>query len=162
MKKLFVFCLLLAALMLTACAGAASASGLMNTRENSMEVSGAAVDGTPEAVVKEFYAEYLDYIGRDEASGEFRNPLVDRAYREMNGLHPQFVQHIDTLLDGEFRADPFLCAQDIPQFVSVVSVEREGDRALVLLEDSFPGHQVEVTVDLVDGQWLITGINSGN
>jgi hypothetical protein len=162
MKKLFVFCLLLAALMLTACAGAASASGLLSTGENSMEVSGAAVDSTPEAVVREFYAEYLDYIGRDDTSGEFRNPLVDRAYREMSGLHPQFVQHIDTLLDGGFRADPFLCAQDIPQFVSVVSVEREGDRALVLLEDSFPGHQVEVTVDLVDGQWLITGINSGN
>jgi hypothetical protein len=133
-----------AALVLTACGPAPEAAA---------EAAG------PEGVVEQFYREYLDYIG-DRSSGEFRNPLVDRAYRDSELLTPAFVASVDELLASFDRGgyDPFLCAQDIPESVSVSEVTVSGDEASVMVETSFPGHGFEVELAMVEGEWLISGV----
>lgn len=113
------------------------------------------------AVVEGFYAEYLGYIGQGRASGEFRNPMVNRAYREMPGLAPAFVEELDALVEKGLMADPILCAQDVPEFVEVASVKEEGSRAVVTLSDSFPSHMLTVDLDRSGAEWLITGIRCG-
>ena len=120
----------------------------------------AAADGAAaEAVVEDFYTWYLDYIG-DRASGEFRNPLVDGAYRESEHLDPAFIESVDELLASFDRGgyDPFLCAQDIPEEITVGEAEVDGDSALVPVETSFAGHTFEVALSLLDGQWKIADI----
>ena len=120
----------------------------------------AAADSVaPEVVVEDFYAWYLDYIG-DRASGDFRNPLVDRAYHESELLDPAFVVSVDELLDSFDRGgyDPFLCAQDIPDSIFVGEATISGDEASVGVETSFAGHGFEVRLAQVDGEWLISDI----
>lgn len=74
----------------------------------------------PVAVATAFYEWYLAYIG-DPGSDNFRNPLVDRAYRGHPQLTEEFQAEIDALLDsfGGAGYDPFLMAQDIPRDFSV-------------------------------------------
>jgi hypothetical protein len=60
---------------------------------------------SPQEVVTKFYRWYIGYPG---------NPLVDREYRESPYLAKSFVQEVDGVLAGDFRADPILLAQDIP------------------------------------------------
>jgi hypothetical protein len=134
----------LAALTLAACGPAPEA------------VAGAA---GPEAVVEEYYAWYLDYIG-DRASGEFRNPLVDRAYRDSELLTPAFVVSVDELLESFDRSayDPFLCAQDIPESISVSEATVSGEEASVVVETSFAGHSFEVELEMMGGEWLISDV----
>ncbi|MCA9974067.1 MAG: DUF3828 domain-containing protein, partial [Anaerolineales bacterium] len=74
----------------------------------------------PAGIAKTFYTWYLGYIG-DRAGGEFRNPLVDGAYRDVPLLGESFVQQVDETLAGFEQGgfDPFLLAQDIPQDFSV-------------------------------------------
>ena len=119
----------------------------------------AAETAAPEVVVEEFYGFYFDYIG-DRASGEFRNPLVDRAYRDSELLTPAFVASVDELLESFDRAayDPFLCAQDIPESFSVGEAAASGEEASVMVETSFAGHSFEVELELVEGEWLISGV----
>ncbi|MDZ7844169.1 MAG: hypothetical protein U5K99_05140 [Anaerolineales bacterium] len=52
----------------------------------------------------------------EPGSEAFRNPLIERSYRESDLLTPSFKEHVDGLLDEEdgLRTDPFLLAQDIP------------------------------------------------
>lgn len=119
----------------------------------------AAEAAGPEAVVEEFYSWYLDYIG-DRASGEFRNPLVDKAYRDSELLTPAFVTSVDELLASFDRVgyDPFLCAKDIPESVSVSEVAVSGDEASAMVETSFAGHSFEVELEMVEGEWLISDV----
>ena len=133
-----------AALALTACGPAPEA---------------AAETAGPEATVEEFYAWYLETIG-DRASGEFRNPLVDGAYRDSELLTPALVASVDELLASFDRAayDPFLCAQDIPESVSVGEVAVSGQEASVMVETSFAGHSFEVELEMVEGEWLISEV----
>jgi hypothetical protein len=74
----------------------------------------------PAGVATVFYTWYLGYIG-DRSSGEFRNPLVDKAYQDFPLLDEALVAEVDALLAGFDRGgyDPFLLAQDIPQDFSV-------------------------------------------
>lgn len=126
--------------------------------------AGPAPSDTPEAaaaVVESFYTEYLGYIGMNRETGDFRNPLVDRAYRDMTGLSPAYVQKLDAMMEEGIMADPILCAQDIPAFVNVVGVEQEGDLAVAAMEDSFTGHRFEVELKAEDGGWLISSVRCG-
>lgn len=117
----------------------------------------------PEEAVQEFYTWYLDFIG-DRSSGEFRNPLVERAYRDAPNLSTGFVEQMDTLLDtqteelGGIPADPFLCAQDIPERVDVAAISDAGSGIDVEMQSSFENHTWTVHVEPVDGNWLITDI----
>jgi hypothetical protein len=73
---------------------------------------------TPAGTAKAFYTWYLAYIG-EPGSDSFRNPLVDRAYRDSGFLSDRFIQELDDLLAEEIPADPILMAQDIPQDFTV-------------------------------------------
>jgi hypothetical protein len=115
----------------------------------------------PEVTVEGFYGWYIDYA-RNEG-----NPAVDQAYRETGYLTPEFVEEVDELVasfeNGGY--DPFLCAQDIPAEFEVGSAIGTSDEATVVVHEIWNpgtefelGHDVEVTLQLVDGNWLISGI----
>ena len=127
----------------------------------------------PGDAVQEFYTWYLDYIG-DPAVETFRNPLVDRAYREAPNLAPELVQQIDSLLESSagFGYDPFLCAQDVPLAVTpsgtFLMYEFTGPQvknsARVAVRTSFPGHwfTVDLKQDEPDTPWQISAVTCGN
>lgn len=109
-----------------------------------------------------FYSWYLAYIG-DPASDTFRNPLVDRAYRQAPYVSEAFVTEIDALLDqdieefGGIVADPILQAQDIPSGFEVQPGPAE-DIVTVNLLFGETVSPVQVRVVQEGGQWLVDGI----
>lgn len=122
---------------------------------------------TPDEAALAFYNWYLAYIG-DPAKGNFRNPMVDRIYRESIHLTAGFVEAMDDLLAGwkseygGFLHDPFLCAQDVPTEVAVESVFYNGQMANVLVSTSFENHSITLDVQEDQGAWRIAGITCAN
>lgn len=114
---------------------------------------------SPAEVTEAFYDWYLDYIG-DPASEDFRNPMADRAYRGSPYLADSFEAHVDELLDGFAGAgyDPFLCAQAIPNAITVDGVHVSGEAASALVRTDFPGHALTVDLRQEDGVWQIGNI----
>jgi hypothetical protein len=114
---------------------------------------------SPAQVVESFFDWYLAYIG-DPATGSFRNPMVDGAYRGHVLLTERIVQDIDELLDSFDGAgyDPFLCAQDIPQRMTAEERELDGGTAMVEVTTSFVGHSFRVDLVNQDGSWKIDDI----
>jgi len=117
---------------------------------------------SPAQVVDGYYAWYLDYIG-EPGSDDFRNPLVDRAYRDSAYLSESFVGHVDELLstDTPMGADPFLCAQDIPASLKADAVLTSDETASVVVRSSFDGHVFTVDTQKTDEGWLITNVTCG-
>lgn len=119
----------------------------------------------PDAVVRAFYNEYLDYIG-DPASGTFRNPLVDRVYRQSPYLSAEFIAQVDEELAraaaaGAGGADPFLQAQAIPEGITVELLTVEGERAQVRAHERFgTTGQQDLLITLVKNEqgWQIAAI----
>lgn len=107
----------------------------------------------PEAALRAFYDWYLEYA---QSSG---NPLVDRAYAESDYLTDSFVTNVDEILDSFERGgyDPILCAQDVPESVSISAVEVESDSATAQVSTSF-GNSFQVQLARFDGVWLISDI----
>jgi hypothetical protein len=122
---------------------ALSGCGLM-TREPAM---------SPQEVTTRFYRWYIGYPG---------NPLVDRGYRESPYLAASFIEEVDEVLEGSFRADPILLAQDIPERFTVGAAEVSGDRATVLVSFYWGGNPTpsrrRVTLELIDGAWKIVDV----
>jgi hypothetical protein len=123
----------------------------------------ASTEVPPEKVVEDYYNWYLDYIG-DRFSGEMRNPLIDKAYRDSDYLSEAFVQKVDGILASFENQpaggyDPFLCAQDIPESITVDEAQVSGNEASANVETSFAGHSFSVDLEKVDGQWRITDVN---
>ena len=115
----------------------------------------------PEQVVESFYEWYLGYSG---------NPLVDGAYRSSEYLTGEFTQEVGEIVASFEKGgyDPFLCAQDVPESVSVGAADVAGDEASVILREVWnPGteyewtHDVEVALRMVDGAWKIAGVSCG-
>lgn len=116
---------------------------------------------TPKQVVEAYYDWYLGYISQSN-DGEFRNPLVDRAYRDSKLLGSSFIGHIDDLLSSDqLAADPFLCAQDIPTAIYVQGVFQNERVARVVVRTDFPGHVFTVDTQESKGRWKITNITCG-
>jgi hypothetical protein len=117
----------------------------------------------PADVVQIFYDWYLAYIG-DRASGTFRNPLVDRVYRESPLLTNDFKQHLDEMLDqqvaefGGFMADPILCAQDIPEMMMTGVTRMSPEGATTVVSTSFINHLISVDLQQEGDSWLIRHI----
>ncbi|MBN1122411.1 MAG: DUF3828 domain-containing protein [Anaerolineae bacterium] len=134
-----------AAVLLSACAAQVSAANAPNS--------------TPEETVEAFYGWYFDYIG-DFESGEFRNPMVDGVYHDSEYLTARFVTQVDELIASfEFGAyDPFLCAQAIPESLSVADAEIDGSYASVTVTSSFPNHRMLLLLVEEEGRWLIDDI----
>lgn len=101
----------------------------------------------PEQVVQQFYAWYVSYQG---------NPLVDKAYQGSEWLSPAFIAHLDDFTQsGEWRVDPVLCAQDVPNEVTAHPAQVSGDRASVEVTTSFTGHGLTVELVKAGGAWAI-------
>jgi hypothetical protein len=106
---------------------------------------------TPEEVVESYYNWLMQYPG---------NPTAEYAYRESPFLTAPFIIRIDETVSG-FRlggADPFLCAQDIPEKVYVQQAEMDGDRSSVRVNTSFEGHYFNVDLVKEEGEWKISGV----
>lgn len=114
---------------------------------------------TPGQVTEGFYGWYLEYAERD-SDGNFRNPLIDRAYRDSEYMSETFVNEIDGVLEEMEMGgyDPFLCAQDIPDEVHIIDSYLEGDAIVMVMESSFEGHQFEVELSPENESYLISGI----
>jgi len=121
---------------------------------------------TPEAVVQSFYTVYLEHAGFDPDEGVRRNPLVSGAYREMPHLSAEMVSRVDEMVaSGPAIADPFLCAQDIPESFRIGETTVLDSTASVLVATIWnAGTEYEFTSDLTvrlsltDGQWKIAEV----
>lgn len=127
----------------------------------------AAAQDDPAEVANSFYAWYLDYVGYDETSQEFRNPLVDGSYQERTELSTELIEEVATIQDeqGGYHYDPFLCAQDIPASVEIAEVDYLTDYDVAILMETnfgFNPHPNYMVVSLqeqnTDG-WRITGVH---
>lgn len=118
---------------------------------------------TPEGVVTSFYGWYMAYSG---------NPLADGAYHSSEYLTEDFIQRMDGVLNSAVKGgyDPFLCAQDKAEQISVEDGPRSENRdiAIVLLHEiwgldtQFEWCQdLTIRVILDDGSWKIDDINCG-
>ena len=114
---------------------------------------------TPAEVVESFYAEYL--AGAKDVGEARSDPLADASYRSSAHLAPEFVQKVDALIASFDRGgyDPFLCAQDIPETVTVADAKVSSDQATVTMKTSFAGHSLMVQLELAAGQWQIIDIS---
>lgn len=101
----------------------------------------------PEQVVQQFYDWYVSYQG---------NPLVDKAYQGNESLSPAFIAHLDDFTrNGEWRVDPVLCAQDVPNEVTAHPAQVSGERASVEVTTSFTGHRFTVELAKAGDAWSI-------
>lgn len=113
-----------------------------------------AQEDNPDEIVKSFYTWYLDYTGYDEDADVFRNPIVDGYYRDRAELNPALIASIDA--QEERFADPFLCAQDLPESAQFEPI----DSANVLVNLYFGNnpHAHTLLVEL-DDDGLIENVN---
>lgn len=111
---------------------------------------------SPEEVVTRFYRWYIGYPG---------NPLADREYRASPYLADSFVKEVDGVVAGDFRADPILLAQDIPERFTVEKAEASRDEATVIVCFYFGGNNTpverEVELEVIDGEWRIRNVRMG-
>ncbi len=115
--------------------------------------SAGAAPANPALTVQAFYTWYLDY-------SETGNPMADEAYRSSEYLTEAFVQKVDEIL-ASFEGggyDPFLCAQDVPQDISVAEMNVSGDEAQVKVQTSFEGHSFDVVLQREGEQWKIADV----
>lgn len=115
---------------------------------------------SPESTAKAFYTWYLGTIG-DRGTGDFRNPLADRAYRGHPLLSDNFVQQVDALLDAKegFGHDPILLAQNVPVNFSVDPGVAEGTAVVHFQFGPDSGHHVLVTMVEENGRWRIDSVS---
>lgn len=109
---------------------------------------------TPDGSVNAFYSWYLWY------AKNIGNPLIDEAYHGNEYLSEGFVQKIDEMIESFDQGgyDPFICAQDIPDSISVGSMDVAGDTVQVSVSTSFENHQFNVLLWEVNDRWVITDV----
>ncbi len=114
----------------------------------------------PGAVVEAFYIWYLDNSGFDEETNLMHNVIDEATYRDQPQLSEDFIAEIDTLASsGTMTADPFLCAQDVPESFEVAEPIVTNGFATVLVKTSFENHSFEVELEEGDDGWKIVGVN---
>jgi hypothetical protein len=113
---------------------------------------------SPEGTAKGFYAWYLAYIG-DPATEAFRNPLVDKAYRDCGFLSAKFIQELDDQTLSEIPADPILMAQAIPQDFTVDPGLEKGTAIVHLQFGTETVRHLKVSMVPEVGVWKIDGIS---
>ncbi|MBN1313402.1 MAG: hypothetical protein JXB30_18490, partial [Anaerolineae bacterium] len=124
-------------------------------------LSGCAVPGaaakepaqSPEAVVESFYTWAIGYGQFDPDTQEHHNPMVDGSYRSRQELGPEMIERYDAIVASfDERGggyDPFLCAQDVPNTITVNQAEYDGN-AYVQVDTSFEGHSILVELTLIE------------
>jgi hypothetical protein len=133
-------------------------------------ITGAAIaqeSDTPGEAVTGYYNWYLGYL---TGSDEFRNPLVDGAYRDSEYLTEDFIERIDERLadagDMGLGYDLFLCAQDVSQRYTYEVIRVRSGEALVLLRQYFGfnprSHNLTLTLNNSEGAWKIDDVICGD
>ena len=114
---------------------------------------------TPEQVVTGFYDRHAGYHSVTDSSLS-GNQLVDKSYRSSGYLAPTYVTALDNLLKGDVVADPILCAQAVPEKITLGKTKINGDEAGVIVNTHWSGAIRELSVSLkkLDGQWQITNV----
>jgi len=112
----------------------------------------------PEAIVAGFYDWYLGYTEQEGG-----NPLVDGAYRTRSELTAGLIAEADAMMaDREMGGDPFLCAQDIPVYLSIGAVDAQGDAATVTMDALYTGNPLashfDVVLERTSGAWQIADV----
>lgn len=106
----------------------------------------------PAEVVQRFYDGWLEY-GRFNGS-----PAASEYYQEGGFFSAAGLARLESQRGPQgWPADPVLCAQDLPEAVTVQSASVDGDSASVLAVTSW---DTRLGVDLVQvgGEWLIDSI----
>jgi len=133
----------------------------MQKVEEAWQIGNITCLSSPEGTAKAFYTWYLAYIG-DPATGEFRNPLVDKAYRDSGMLSAGFIQELDELTAGGIPADPILMAQDIPQDFTVDPGYEEGTAIVHLQFGTETVRHLKVSMIQELGHWKIKDISEAS
>jgi hypothetical protein len=102
-----------------------------------------------EQVVQEFYDWYTTYPG---------HPIVSGAYAEHPLVGQGLVNSVEKEREGGLIADPILCAQDIPDRVVAGEAVVDGNTAQVHVTTSWEGHELDVELQAIDGQWKISKV----
>lgn len=126
--------------------------------ENEWKIGNITCTASPEGTAKAFYTWYLAYIG-SPAMDKFRNPLVDKAYRDSGMLSTAFIQELDELIAGGILADPILMAQDIPQDFSVDPGFEEGTAIVHLQFGTETVRHLKLSMVQELGRWKINAIS---
>jgi hypothetical protein len=141
MKKNTIF-LLIAALFLmsiVACAAQPAASGQ------------ALPDVSPQQVAQDFYDDY-------RARGS--SLLSEDAYKTSPYLNADGVKYIEQVVAGfgpGGAADPFVCAQDMPNAFTAGEAQIDGSQAVVEVESDW-GTRTKLTLDVTGGEWKISKV----
>lgn len=112
-------------------------------------------DRAPGDVVKAFYDWYLQFEG---------NPVSSAAYQESDFLTAELKQHVSEQVGaGNLGADPFLCAQDKPDTLSVGLVQTGEQQAQVEASLNFSGMIRPLNITLVkqNNEWRLHEIGCG-
>lgn len=108
------------------------------------------IPNTPaEQVVQEFYDWYISYPG---------HPIVSGAYAEHALVGEDLVNTVEKDREDGLIADPILCAQDIPNSVTAGEAVVDGSTARVHVTTSWEGHELDVELQAVDGEWKISKV----
>ena len=102
----------------------------------------------PDQTVRDFYDWYLSYPG---------NPLTEKAYRSNVALSDDFIHQLDEQTAGELIADPLLCAQDVPESVTISRAEISDQSAEVEVDTSL-GNRFTVRLAMEKNVWKIVEV----
>ncbi len=106
-------------------------------------------DVPAEQVVQEFYDWYINFPG---------HPIVSGAYAEHPLVGEELVKAVEAQRQGGLIADPILCAQDVPDRVTAGDAVVDGSNAKVHLTTSWEGHELDVELLVVGGEWKISKV----
>jgi hypothetical protein len=134
--------------------------------EDTWRIGDIVCPGTPQTNATIFYTWYLAYtrsccVLEAADPAEMRNPLVDGAYHEAPFINPTFAAAVEAELAqmnaaGGIGHDPILQAQAFPPDFSVLPGAEEGT---VVVDMAFANeHRLEVQMEEVNGQWLVSGV----
>jgi hypothetical protein len=143
MKTNTIFVLIAALFLMSvvACASQGSASGVQQLP-----------DVSPQQVAQDFYDDYRA-LGSSLLSGD--------AYKNSPYLNADGVKHIEKEVAGFGDgpgADPFVCAQDMPNAFTAGEAEIDGSQAIVVVESDW-GTRTQLTLTITDGEWKISKID---
>lgn len=116
---------------------------------------------TPEQVVDGFYYRHAGYISMSDSSLS-GNQLADGTYRTSGYLSEEFIKQVDSRLQQGTGFDLFLCAQNIPERITLGKAQVNANEASVVVGTHWEGgrtiRELSVSLQKQDGQWKITNI----
>ncbi len=116
---------------------------------------------SPDAVVENFYSEYLSYF-EDPETGNFRDPLSARMYANRSYFTQDLIDDIDNVVASFSTGgayDPILCAQDIPDYITFDTPYVSDGQIMFMIEDNFEDHYFFVHLKQESDGWKIDTIN---